>query len=198
MLLYVWLGIFVLGLILYFMPVFVLDRRYEGFEDTTQVTDDPTAYLKQLKTMFQPSTIGTPDFQFSVTSPTPSIVPDVQRQGTTPVPDGTPTTSSTPSVPNPPSQVSTDSTNQGAAFQQTLPLPPAVSLSSIPATTDIVPLDNNNVPPNPPLEPQVITKYVEVPRKCPPPPRCPPPPQCPDMRDYIRKDSIPCWACKLK
>jgi hypothetical protein len=28
--------------------------------------------------------------------------------------------------------------------------------------------------------------------------QCPPAVQCPDMRDYIRKDSIPCWACKLK
>jgi len=28
--------------------------------------------------------------------------------------------------------------------------------------------------------------------------KCPPAVQCPDMRDYIRKDSIPCWACKLK
>jgi hypothetical protein len=27
---------------------------------------------------------------------------------------------------------------------------------------------------------------------------CPSPIQCPDMRQYIRKDSIPCWACKLK
>jgi len=27
---------------------------------------------------------------------------------------------------------------------------------------------------------------------------CPPAVQCPDMRDYIRKDSIPFWACKLK
>lgn len=39
---------------------------------------------------------------------------------------------------------------------------------------------------------------------CPPPkPACPPkPPKCkcppmPDMSDYIRKDSIPCWACKI-
>jgi hypothetical protein len=47
--------------------------------------------------------------------------------------------------------------------------------------------------------------------QCPPKPRCPPKPQCPpqrikyvpnpncpDLRDYIRKDSIPCWGCKLK
>ena len=27
--------------------------------------------------------------------------------------------------------------------------------------------------------------------------KCPPVKQCPDMRDYIRKDSIPCWSCKL-
>lgn len=30
------------------------------------------------------------------------------------------------------------------------------------------------------------------------PQECPPAVQCPNMRDYIRKDSIPCWACKLK
>lgn len=32
---------------------------------------------------------------------------------------------------------------------------------------------------------------VPVPRIC---PQCP---TCPNMRDYIRKDSIPCWSCKL-
>jgi hypothetical protein len=37
-------------------------------------------------------------------------------------------------------------------------------------------------------------RIVEVPRACPPPKECP---VCPDMRNYIRKDSIPCWACKL-
>jgi hypothetical protein len=35
--------------------------------------------------------------------------------------------------------------------------------------------------------PKVITKVVKV--KV--------PNHCPDMTDYIRKDSIPCWACKL-
>jgi len=41
--------------------------------------------------------------------------------------------------------------------------------------------------------------------KCPPAPICPPAPpapecpekQCPDMRNYIRKDEIPCWGCKI-
>jgi len=35
--------------------------------------------------------------------------------------------------------------------------------------------------------PKVITKVVKV--KV--------PNHCPDMTDYIRKDSIPCWGCKL-
>ncbi len=37
-----------------------------------------------------------------------------------------------------------------------------------------------------PAKPAV--KYVKVQAPC---------PKCPDMRDYIRKDSIPCWNCKL-
>lgn len=32
---------------------------------------------------------------------------------------------------------------------------------------------------------------------CPTCPTCPPVKQCPDMSAYIKKDSIPCWACKL-
>jgi hypothetical protein len=63
---------------------------------------------------------------------------------------------------------------------------------------------------NPVVVERVIEKVVRVPRKCPkqecpkqecPKQKCPkqecPSPVCPDMRDYIRKDSIPCWACKL-
>ena len=33
---------------------------------------------------------------------------------------------------------------------------------------------------------------------CKPAPKCPPQKMCPDLSDYIRKDSIPCWNCKLK
>lgn len=46
------------------------------------------------------------------------------------------------------------------------------------------------------------------PPKCPPPTQCAPPPppticpvvpekQCPDLRNYVRKDQIPCWGCSL-
>ena len=34
--------------------------------------------------------------------------------------------------------------------------------------------------------------------KCKPQKKCPPQKMCPDLTDYIRKDSIPCWNCKLK
>ncbi len=47
-------------------------------------------------------------------------------------------------------------------------------------------------------EPQQIIREriveVAVPRTCPRQEACP---TCPDMQQYIRKDSIPCWACKL-
>lgn len=45
-------------------------------------------------------------------------------------------------------------------------------------------------PPAPVVVERIITKEV--------PSQCPPQIKCPDMRHYIRKDSIPCWACKLK
>lgn len=228
MLLYVWLSIFVFGLLLYFLPVFIFERRYEGFED---VQPDPAAYIQQLKTIFQPATTGTPDFQFAIptsssvaiptnpvtpittsgsndiptTTPTPPPAPETQRNGATPVPDGATTQSSTPSVPNPIPQTTTDSIKQGAAFQQTLPLPPIVKAEPAPAKTDVVPSlsqgeDDDEQEQESEPEPRrrkktrTIIKYVEVPAKCPPQPKL----KCPDMRDYIRKDSIPCWACKLK
>lgn len=46
----------------------------------------------------------------------------------------------------------------------------------------------------PPAEERVIVKREYVPEYIP----VPTPAKCPDMRDYIRKDSIPCWACNLK
>ena len=48
------------------------------------------------------------------------------------------------------------------------------------------------------IKPKEIIKEriveVPVPRTCPKQQECP---ICPDMTNYIRKDSIPCWACKL-
>jgi len=35
-------------------------------------------------------------------------------------------------------------------------------------------------------------------KECPRQKKCPPQQRCPDLTDYIRKDSIPCWNCKLK
>lgn len=64
----------------------------------------------------------------------------------------------------------------------------------------------NRCPPPAPAPTCPPPKPVCPPPKpaCPPPkPACPPkPPKCkcppmPDMSDYIRKDSIPCWACKI-
>ena len=73
-----------------------------------------------------------------------------------------------------------DGLKQGASFQASIP-------KRTPAT---------------PVAPTVVIQkeYVQVPQRCPPqkcPPHKCPNTVCPDMRDFIRKDSIPCWACKL-
>jgi hypothetical protein len=147
-----WLGVFVLGLVIYFAPVFLNRRMYEGFAD-----NDTKEYLKKLKEIVQPLVTGTPEL----------------------APEGAETNSSTPSPSNPPQTIS-DVLAQGAAFQETIPAPiPEVEKAPANSATG---LTSSSIPP---VCPPPKIKYVKVPNKC------------PDMSQYIRKDSIPCWSCKL-
>ena len=164
--------------------------------------EDPTAYLKQLKDILQPQLVDTPDFD-KLPSPT-ATPPVIKTSGTTTTPDGATTSSSTPATPNP-LPVASTVLDQGAAFKQSISTA-AVNIPTAPVKT----VKKTTVSPitmfvkdaeEAPVAPRI--KYIEVPKKCPPPPKCPTPPkcppqvQCPDMRPYIRKDSIPCWSCKL-
>lgn len=206
--LFAWITIFVIGLFLYFLPLFLLNKQYEGFEN--EETLDPSEYIKQLKNIFEPAAIGTPDFSTSPTYTLPNL--------STSVPEPVLIPRSTPSTPNPTVETKTPAMEQGSSFLQTKPLPD-IQKTATPVSKSVNPLVDLKPKPAPATE-KVIIKYVEVPgkcppqkqatcppppppRKCPPPPpprKCPPPPpqkKCPNMRDYIRKDSIPCWACKL-
>ncbi len=175
-----WAVIFALGLVLYFAPVF----KYisEGFETTPP--EDTTLYLKQLQEILKPQVAGTPNLD-----------------SLTKLHDGAETTSSTPANPN--SLTTNNSTvlAQGAAFQKTIP---TKDLSGAPVKSILDTTDNtkskSKVDTINYTQPQI--QYVKVPveKKCPPQRKCPPippPKQCPDMSQYIRKDSIPCWSCKL-
>lgn len=86
---------------------------------------------------------------------------------------------STPGQPVNQAQDSGKSLLQGAAFQSTKPTAPVVIVEKHY-------VQEQSAPGCAPTKP-----------KCAPKPSCPPP-SCPDMTDYIRKDSIPCWGCKLK
>ena len=205
--LYIWILLFCLGLVLYFAPVFLFDRRYEGFIDAVALgatigtpEEDPTKYIKQLQSLLQPQTIGTPDFAFSPTSVT---APPTQSAGTVKTPEPVATSSSVPALPNPTPDKTSPAIEQGANFQQTKPNPSAVTVhDKAPVLSTVSPLSmalsKDTHAAHPPLHAPIqepIIKYVTA---IPPTPKCPPAPKCPDMRDYIRKDSIPCWGCKLK
>jgi hypothetical protein len=69
---------------------------------------------------------------------------------------------------------------QGAAYKKTIPAP-ILKVKTAPANS-AVGLVSSSIPP---ICPPPKIKYVKVPNTC------------PDMSKYIRKDSIPCWSCKL-
>jgi hypothetical protein len=170
-----WAVIFALGLVLYFAPVFLSKYISEGFEATPP--EDTKLYLKQLQEILKPQVAGTPNLD-----------------SLSKLHEGAETTSSTPATPNTPTTNSTVLA-QGAAFQKTIPTkdlsgaPVKSILDTTESTKPKSKVDTINY-----TQPQI--QYVKVPvqRKCPP---IPPPKQCPDMSQYIRKDSIPCWSCKL-
>ena len=149
--LFTWMLLFVLGLAIYFAPVFLYRHMYEGFSDS------------KLKEIMQSHVTGTPE-----------LTPDRHMIGAE-------TTSSTPSPSNQPERIS-DVLSQGVAFQGTVPTLPR-KVETVPANS----ADGLNSSCIPPVIPKTITKikYVKEPNTC------------PDMSQYIRKDSIPCWSCKL-
>jgi len=93
--LFLWICLFVLGLAIYFAPVFLNRRMYEGFEEEI----DTKEYLKKLKEVIQPQVSGTPELSS---------------------PDGAETTRSRPSPANPPTTKS-DLLAQGKAFKKNIP-----------------------------------------------------------------------------
>jgi hypothetical protein len=109
-------------------------------------------------------------------------------------PDGAETIRSRPSPTNQPSQKS-QVLAQGAAFNETVPKLTSKQTSKQTSEKDPKRIPEVETPANsavglvsssiPHICPPRKIKYIEVPKAC------------PDMSQYIRKDSIPCWSCKL-
>ena len=187
---YMWALIAFAGALLYIWPVLsariVVRKMYEGFDALTPAIpqQDVSRTLADMKRILDQG-LRTPDLStLSSLNPPTAELPKLETSGMKASPEAYSTTKSAPgSIYEAPKK--SDGLKQGASFQATILKPTPV----------------------PPVEPTVIVKkeYVQVPQRCPtqkcPTPKCPTPKcpnaVCPDMRDFIRKDSIPCWACKL-
>ena len=214
--LFLWICLFVLGLAIYFAPVFLNRRMYEGFTEEINTKE----YLKKLKEIVQPQVTGTPELpspdgaETTRSRPSPANPPTkpsgvlaqgkaykknipkkptkakpsrkdsrkqklVKGKAPAPKPSKKPVTKSKP-APSKPRKEPSLVLAQGAAYKKTIPAP-ILKVKTAPANS-AVGLVSSSIPP---ICPPPKIKYVKVPNTC------------PDMSQYIRKDSIPCWSCKL-
>lgn len=182
--LHFWIGLALLGFLLYIAPGFLVHRMYEGFDSAATTTapvepvvnaikpSAPPATVSQLLEAIQGLTAGITETP-SMESPT-APAPVATTQGAKKQPEA-PTTQRSQPASVKESEKESDALKQGAGFIETKPFPSEVDrvhqLAAIAAPTA-----------NRPVEP--LTPMEN--------------PNCPDMRDYIRKDAIPCWSCNLK
>ena len=213
---FIWVCIAVVGVLLYIAPLF----KYEGFVDmSTNMSPSKPGFIqpaiqstKSAMTTIEDLLLSTPSFDDPEFGKPPASRPPPQPA------DSTKSSPSAPieSLPLPPlpsvthqadshdpahmsemkstpdATLLTDTLGsaleQGSAFLGTNTFPPLPN-EPIAATAATAAASAPVCPPCPqPICPEL---------KCPPPPRCPPQKQCPDMKDYIRKDNIPCWGCQL-
>lgn len=199
--LYFWVMIGILGFLLYISPGIFVHRMYESFAAPSA----PAAAASPAKAVaLTPSTppkaasptqnqinnlmqvLNTPIPVESPTAPPPEIVAD----GATQIPVEYDTTRSRPQSTREPVQASA-ALKHGDLYASTLPQVP------LPGSQGM--LGSMGTQPRAPAE-RVVYIERERQRDC-DSDRCDRPaanPNCPDMRDYIRKDSIPCWGCKLR
>jgi hypothetical protein len=217
----IWILIAILGVIIYMYPALIGCKTTEGFDEQQVSIPVATVPIITKGEMTVPASIANPVTPVtpspnSGAGPSPDLdtllrnieqavkvpthTPDLEKEapshyiptegtsvGAKAQPQESSTTKSQPSKPLKEDSAETDisgSLAQGKTFQTT-----------IPKSSGTVYIEKKPV-----VKERIIEreKIVKVPRRCPPQRKCPPQQQCPDMRDYIRKDSIPCWGCKLK
>jgi hypothetical protein len=197
-----WILIAVLGLILYVYPALTVRRMYEGFDSKPGTTpeaaaaavataaaaaaakDNPEAIasppdmaslLQKVEALMAPQ-IATPDLD-SVVAETPSAKPKAKGLKAQP--------ESVKEIRSEPGEVEEGESPSGAlehgkSFQDKKPRRAPEEEEEETPTASCAP------------KKKATARRPSIPQTC------PPAVQCPNMRDYIRKDSIPCWACKLK
>ena len=169
--LHFWIGLAILGFLLYLAPAFFVRRMYEGFTDEQgqQEQQGQTKDISQLLEAVQGLAAGISDTP-SLESPTAAPLKQ-ETQGARRQPDEYTSQRSQPASPRD-VQKPSEALKQGTGFLVTKPYP---------ADTDRQHRLNT-------LAKEDASQEESQPLND----------NCPDMRDYIRKDKIPCWACNLK
>lgn len=183
-----WIGLAVLGFLLYIAPGFLVHRMYEGFETAAAAPpttptpvnpvvneirpSTPPADVSQLLEAIHSLTTGiteTPSIE-SPTAPTPNQTMGgaMKKQ-----PEEHASQRSQPASSRDTPQPS-EALKQGEGFNGTKPYPTDVDRAQ-----RLAAIGGNGK--------QVLEVVSPMEN-----------PNCPDMRDYIRKDAIPCWSCNLK
>lgn len=209
--LFFWVLIGILGFVLYISPGYFIHRMYESFAAAAPAV--PTAAATAPKSQ-SVDTAGTATVNLQASAaptaatPTHNAIANLLEVLNTPPPSATPTPAlvaggsnsgnsqpveyetmrsrpeSARVIPGP-----SEAVKQGDLYNTTLPKIPQPGAQGM--------LGSMGTQARAPAE-RVV--YIERER---PQDDCDAPkptnnPNCPDMRDYIRKDSIPCWGCKLR
>ncbi len=207
-----WILIGTLGFLLYISPGYLIHRMYEGF-GATNATPLPEANVasKDAGKTTQVNTTGPASANLLPSEP-PKPAPPTQNQiqNLLELLD-TPPTLASPTAPPPQQGVATSGTSQPVEYETTRSRPE--STRALPGPSEALKhgnMYNASLPLNPqpgalgmigsmgtqPRAPAERIVYIERPSDDFARPAVSP--NCPDMREYIRKDSIPCWGCKLR
>jgi len=188
---YIWVIVAILGFLMYISPSFFVQHMYEGFAAVSPVTTATTATATAATAAKGNVVPLVPSPAPKITPPNQNAIANLEQILNTPV-----LTSPTASVPVPvadglralPQEYETTRSRPESASAQPVPSEALKQgqdfAETKPVQTQLTPLLKT------PAEKEVIVRkeIVVVPGAN---------PSCPDMRDYIRKDSIPCWGCKL-
>ncbi len=208
----IWIGIALIGVFLYMLPA-MLFKSGEGFTDAPAAGTQtlPPEIQKLIDAMTATPSIGeksaAADTKPPATFPLPPELKNFKsgveaKLTVKPVE----TQSSEPASANAVDSEKSASDEQGAAARKSLSPEPSKIL---PFPSVVAKSAKNGCPvkpvcPTPPDEcPVPLPPRRCRPKSCKPSPytpvkpKCPKCPPMPDMSQYIRKDSIPCWACKL-
>lgn len=169
-----WIGLAIFGFLLYIAPGFLVHRMYEGFE--SPAPSSTTAPVNPVVNEIRPSEPPADVSQLleAIRGMTAGI-------------------SETPSLESPtapaPSQATGGAVKKQPDEHATLKSQPA-SPRDAPQPSEALKQGTGFIETKP--------YPAEVDAMASPQPDSMLNPNCPDMRDYIRKDAIPCWSCNLK